>query len=804
MDAFLRFLALQLGARPAAPGEELTPSLRFERPWSQSLGLLVAAAGIALIVKLYLSERGASLGYRLTLATIRSALLLLTMFLVAEAVLVVERVDLPYLAILTDNSASMAREDQYPDPTTQSRVGELVERTEQPDRSRFSIARAWLTEDQGALLRELRRRHRIKLYSVSNAARELAEVNTPEDLEAALERLDEVEPTGDQSELGSGVRQVLTELRGAPPTAILFLTDAQTTRGESLSEVAALAGRKGVPIYPIGVGDDRPPLDLALSDLLVDDVVFVEDVVRFQGKLSSQGFEGEPITIRLFESPADQAESDGREVASVTVPAPPDGQSRPFELVHQPQEVGRYRYRLVAEEQPREDQAENNRLARVISVREDKLKVLLVDGQPRYEYRYLKTFLERRPESVELEVVLQSADPEYSAQDYAALPNFPTASAGDEGLFSYDVVILGDADPLYFSASQIEALARFVTEEGGGLIFSAGAYFNPLSYQGTPLEPIVPVRLEGAVNPLNRGDYVEPFRLRLTSEGRASPIFRLDPSGSAGPEILETLPEHYWYFEAPQPQPAAFVLAEHPTAEGVDGAVPLVAYQFIGAGKSMFLGVDDTWRWRIGVGDRYFGRFWIQTLRFMARSRLNRDRPAELTVDRAVYRHDQPVLVRLRFRNAGLAPASGEVTVELEREGREPERLTLRSAGDAPEQFEGILPSARPGTYVVRMLPPPVLDGEPPTAEFRVEPPADELDRVQLDRAELVRTADRSGGVAYSILETETLLDDLPPARKVPLDTDPPIPLWNDGRLLALFLGLLTTEWVMRKRKQMV
>ena len=94
--------------------------------------------------------------------------------------------------------------------------------------------------------------------------------------------------------------------------------------------------------------------------------------------------------------------------------------------------------------------------------------------------------------------------------------------------------------------------------------------------------------------------------------------------------------------------------------------------------------------------------------------------------------------------------------------------------------------------------------GEVPTAEFRVEPPADERDRVQLDRAELIRAASLSGGQYRSILDADALLDDLPPARKIPLDTDPPIPLWNDWRLLSLFLGLLTTEWVLRKRKQMV
>ena len=804
MTALLRYLALKMGAAPPGPGEELTPALRFERPWSQSALLLVLLLGSFLIVRLYLSERGGSAGYRLMLAGLRISLLALTMVLVAEAVLVVERVDLPFLVVMTDDSASMGREDRYLDEAVGAQAEELAKATNQPDASRFSIARSWLGRDDAALLRDLAERHRIKLYTVSGTAREVADIADPEEVPEALQRLGERSAEGEQSRLGAGLRQVLTELRGAPPTAILVLTDGQTTRGESLSDVAPLAARKGVPLFTIGVGDDEPPRDLALSDLVVDDVVFVDDAVQFRAKLGSRGFEGRAVTLRLLEAPDDGSIGDGGgvEVASITAEAPPDDQASSVELVYRPAETGRFVYTLVAEEQAREDRVENNRVARAVAVREDKIKVLLVDREPRYEFRYLKNFLERRPESVELAVVLQSADSEYSEQDLAALPNFPTETEGADGLFSYDVVILGDADPLYFSPAQLRDLSAFVIEEGGGLVFAAGEFFNPVSYAGTPLEPIVPLQLAGTRNPILGSDPIEPFRMQLTPEGRSSPIFRLADDEATSAEVWRNLPPHYWFLEAPRTQPAAFVLAEHPG--GSEGATPLIAYQFVGAGKSLILGVDDTWRWRIGTADRHFGRFWIQLLRFMARSRLSRDRPAELTADRAVYRSDQAVVLRARFLNPGLAPRSGEVAVELERQGRAPERLVLRAAGESADAFEAILPDPSAGVYRARLLPPPVLDGEVPSADFRVEPPADERDRVQLDRGELIRAAALSGGSYRSILEAEGLLEDLPPARKIPLETDPPIPLWNDWRVLLLFLTLLVTEWVLRKRKQMV
>src|SRR5262249_46088730 len=157
-----------------------------------------------------------------------------------------------------------------------------------------------------------------------------------------------------------------------------------------------------------------------------------------------------------------------------------------------------------------------------VNVRKEKLRVLLVDGEPRYEYRYLKNYLERE-ETIDLSVVLQSSDPEYSDQDRSALPTFPAAK--DE-LFGYDVVLLADADPSYLSSSQVQNLYQFVADRGGGLLFIAGEGFAPLGYRGTPLEGLLPVELADARNPTSVGNAVASFRPELTAEGRTNPIFR--------------------------------------------------------------------------------------------------------------------------------------------------------------------------------------------------------------------------------------------------------------------------------------
>ena len=658
-----------------------------------------------------------------------------------------------------------------------------------------------ILKDSGKLIRELQKQHKVRLYLVSNTARLLAEVDRPEELTQASDLLRKVEGTGSQSRLGDGTRQILTELRGAPPSAIVLLSDGQNTEGEPLSKAAELAARKGVPLFTIGLGSVEPARDLELTELLVDDIVFVDDAVRFQAKLQARGFQGQKVRVRLKErDPSVTDAAAAREIESTEVEVPADGQPKRVELVYRPKTTGERTFILEIEPQPRELQVENNRIERVVTIRKEKLKVLLVESEPRFEFRYLKNYLERE-ESIDLSVVLLSSDPEYSEQDRSALPTFPAAK---DDLFGYDVVIIGDADPAFMSRSQMQNLSQFVTDKGGGILFVAGEAFNPLSYRGTPLETLLPIELSDARNPTAVGNAISSYRPELTIEGRSSPIFRFGETEAASAQIWQGLPELFWYFEAPRRKPAALVLAEHPTVAGSDGKLALDLYQFAGAGKAMFHAFDDTWRWRFRAGDRYFGRFWVQAIRFLARSKLAGQRQAEIQTDRRRYERGQPIRLRVRFPNPGLVPAGGTVSVQVERNGLTPRKLVLDQLPGSRNIFEGALPQAPEGDYEVRLLPPPILEGPIPTATFRVQSPASEFEQVAMNEPELIRVSAATGGKFYNPLTAASLLADLPRPAKVPLDTDPPIPLWNTWPVLGLFLSLITLEWILRKRRQMV
>lgn len=845
-DGIARALASFLVAKPPA-GESITPRIRYEQPWPEWVFLLLAAAGVALIVWLYRRDGSAPSWVKATLTGLRIALFLLAMLFLAEATLVVDRTGLPTLAILIDDSASAEIVDPFAEAKEQTEARSIARAAGRDSASRLSVALGWLVRDDASFVKQLASHQKLRFYRVSDAAVAVADADRVEAVPAALGAIEKLEAKGTQSRLGDAVSSVLSELRGTPPTAILLLSDGQTTDGQRLTDAAETARKAGVPLFTVGLGDERPARDLAISDLQVEEVVFVGDTVRFVARLSAQGFDvptaptaSRPMTnIVLKRAPAGAAGDRLETIESLRVPIPPEGQVQTIELSHRPTAVGLTRFVVEVSPDPRELQLANNRIEREIDVRDQKLKVLYVEGEPRYEFRWLKTYLER-DNTIDLAVLLQSADARYAEQDKSAIYEFPANNDKPDGLLSYDVVILGDVDPSLMNVQQMNDIVDFVTKKGGGLLFVAGELYNPVGFKGKPLEPLLPIRLDEARNPNLAGPPIEPFTPLLTPEGRANPVFRLGDDESTSREIWEALPPLYWYFETPRKQPTAVVLAEHPSKQGPDGNLPIILYHYAGAGKSVFVGFDESWRWRLRTGDQHFGRYWVQMLRFLARSKLLGQKQVEIATDRRRYNRGQSVVVQVRFLNPALAQNIKTMSVQLNKPGQPPQTLLLRPlAGNNPATvFETTLADLAEGSYTVGYLPPPTLSGEPPSAAFQVDPPAGEYAHIEMNRPELTSAARITGGQFFrwderkkrvnpdaapmaapgrgpatvavepepspdESLPEKSLEELLPSPQKVPLDSDPPIVLWNTWPLLVAFLLLIAVEWVVRKRMQL-
>lgn len=782
------------------PGEGTVWSLDSAWPLPPWLTLLLVALAIVVVGIIYWRDAARlSRRYRILLATLRLVILGILLLMIAQLTLSLKRTGLPYLAVVMDDSLSMTIVDHYPDKRRKAMTEQLrnsgLGKTEKTELSRWNLLRTLATERDAELFRGIAAGHKLRTY-FTTAARP----SRRQDIPGILEELKSLTPKGETTRLGAGIRSTLDDLRGAAPAAIVVLTDGINTDGPTLADAAEHARRRGVPLYFVGLGSDRPVRDLKLSDLIVDDVVFVDDVVNFECKLTAAGFAGQKISVVLREK--DKPATPKNILAKAELTAPDDDRPIQVRLQYRPTKVGQFEYVVEVQPLPGESLVDNNRQSRVVQVRKEKIRVLLVQAYPSFEFRYLRNML-RRDETISLHTVLQDADAEQTENDSSALRTFPLRR--DE-LFAYDVVILGDVNPALLSSTAMQNLVDFVDQpaKGGSLILIAGSEYMPIAFRNTPLARLLPFvldRVRVPADPLTEGFVVQP-----TDLGLASPPMQLGDTPDETRRIWKDLPPLYWLLEIPETRAGVRVLAEHPTRTAPDGHhLPVFLFQYVGAGKILFHATDETWRWRYRVGDVYFARYWIQTIRYLCRSKLSdAGHSAILTTDRREYPQGELVQLRVRFADDRLAPAEDDgVTVVVEQTGRKTRRITLHRAAAARGLFEGTLDRPVTGTYHA-WIAAPSLPGQSPAVDFAVVPPPGEFAQVRMDAVAMRNAVEISGGRFYTFDTANRLLDDLPPGRQVPIESLPPRPLWNRWPLLALFLTLLIAEWILRKRRGLV
>ncbi len=685
----------------------------------------------------------------------------------------------------------------------------------------------------------------IRLTDADGKAGDVGAQDDPRSIDRAHKAIAALEAEGKDSRLGGAIRQVLDYYRGSALSAVVMLTDGVTTRDETILQVSEYAAQKGVPLFFVGIGDDHPIRDLKLHDLQVDDVVYVNDTVYFEASLTGAGYKDLTVPVVLKVRDADGRD---KEVDRKRFKVDVKGASVKVRLKHQPTEIGRKLY-IMEVELPKVDRPDkaippiHTRLERTIDVLDSKLiKALYVEGSPRYEFRFIKALLEReRPDekkkrSIDLKVVLLDADQDFPAQDRTALADFPPTK---EELDAFDVVILGDCNPRHpkLGEKRLRNLADFVRGEdskgkkgaktGGGLLMIAGPNFNPHAFADTPLAAVLPI--EPLKAPGETDNIKESYRLQLTPVGRQHPIFRLNADDAENQAVWQKLSPMFWCSEGYRTKPLAEVLAVHPFRKaispnpGQDPRHPLAVQMFVGSGRSMFFGFEETWRWRFRDNEQYFNKFWLGTARYLSRSRITR---TVLRLDRQTpYRIGEPIKVTVQFPDntplpgkPGVKETKTDVRVIVEfrpnaagDEKVDPEIQTLKLAKveGSWSNYSEFFTRTREGKYHFWLSSPDVSkedpSGQKPSADAKVELPPGELERLRMNQEELTQAAEATRGRFYTLVNAGSLPDDLPAGARPSLSTSkPPWLLWNWVPVFLLFLFLLTSEWVLRKRKHLL
>ena len=796
----IQFLLKFLGVKIDAAQEVTSVSLQLRHgDWLGStvfIALLVAAFAWA-VYRYVGGHKELAPARRRWLTGLRLALFSLLLFILLRPVFsftVENRLRRTFIALL-DKSASMEIEDLRNNDADLKRAAfgkgiiERFDQTVDPKRaaevqhiSRAGLVKSVFENRQLDLLNGLKKKYNIEFFQFDRALRESGEDDflkqTPPDSE-----------TAQSTAIGDAIREVTNRKRGQPVAGIFVITDGANNSGSDPLEAAGAAGGDHMPLYVYGVGITSPR-DIIVDSVFTPEVAFIQDEVSVTARLRGQGMKGQTAHLSL--------KLGGEEVASKDVQFSDDGEQE-VPLTFTPQKPGEFD--LTASIPAREDETvkDNNSASQRLRVIDSKIKVLFVEQEPRWEFRFIQSVL-LRDRRVDPRFLLFQADPKLAMGEGSPyLEKFPEK----EALIGCDLVIIGDVDAKSFTPDQIDTLVEFVTKFGGSIVFIAGQQFDPASYANTPLEKLLPVELDSS-SAFQRGVANRPTTLALTGQGRTSPMLRLSPDEQQNAEIWRNFPPVQWINRVSRAKAGAQVLIEDtdPAKANRQSRMPAMAIQQYGVGQVLYIGTDNTWRWRQEGNVGYYPLLWGQIVQRMALAHLlGGSKRTQLSADKQRYTTAERVTVLARLYDKSFNPVSepsvdGSYTVETApgQEGTPKQSVQLRALPDQPGMFRGDFVAMVPGSYKFS------VEGDKETVlGFSVTKPRFELGETAMNEPLLKEMGRVSGGGFFREEDLGTLTGKLSQnderiARVVDAD------IWSSPFYFLVVAMVATAEWVLRKK----
>ena len=574
---------------------------------------------------------------------------------------------------------------------------------------------------------------------------------------------------------------------------VVIASDGDWNEGKPPVQAATSLRLAGVPVFSVPAGNLTPLADVAVSG--VDSAVtgVVAKPFRVPFTIRSSLPREQMVTVEVEASDGQRFTKEVR-LASM--------QSTTDWILWTPATVGDYTLTVRVPPQAGELLPDNNARSVPVAIREEKLRVLIVESLPRWEYRYLRNALSRDP-GVDLACLLfQPGLSQVGGGSKDAIKKFPGSI---EELSKFDVVFLGDVgvDSGQLTDDDCRLLKELVEYQASGLVFMPGWLGHEMSLEATALGDLLPVVLD-QTRPEGTGT-VTPGRFALTDKGRSSLLTRLSDTPDENATVWESLPGFQWYGPVARAKAGSEVLAVHDDVANQSGRIPLLVTRSFGAGKVLFMATDGAWRWRKGVEDKYHYRFWGQVVRWMAyrRSMAKGERM------RLLYTPEQPQTGQVVAIDATVGDTVGEplqsgtVTVTVSAPSGATETIRLAAPGEqgAWGVFSGSWTPREPGSHGVVLA--CAETGDRLEAAVFVQGAAGEeigaraRPEVLEELARLTQGSVTSPAALAELLRALGKLPENPPDLRRER-------LWAHPLTLATLIGLLGLFWVGRKWQGLV
>jgi len=731
--------------------------------WLLPVLIIGFACGLALLVRLRMRDAAPKLqSWRAWVVWgLQSTLVALILLLLWQPAITISALNSQQniIAVVVDDSRSMAIPDSN-------------------GKTRESAALAAL---QGGILSGLQKRFQTRFYRLGNGVRPIG-------------ALKNIAPVETATHIGDGLKQLVTETSGLPIGAILLLSDGgENATGMGRPEIGldalqSLRNRR-LPVHTVGFGKFESAHDVELEDVSVAANAVANARVTATVSMIQHGYEGQKATLTV---------RDGNKMLAareVTLASNGVLQTEPFFFFAGA--AGAKNLRFGIEPLPGEENLSNNAIARPILVSDAKRRILYVEGEPRWEFKFIRRAEEDDP-TVQLVSMLRTSENKIYRQgisDPSELADgFPVRP---EDLFGYAGIIIGSVDAGYFTPLQQELLREYVDRRGGGVLFLGGrSSLSDGGWGASSLNDLLPTFLPAGRNNFHRNSAT----VQLTAEGINSPITRLldDPAKNA--ERWKKLTYLADYQDAGSPKPGATVLVQMNVGHR---KLPMLITQSYGHGRTAIVATGGTWRWQMSepLGDPSHDLFWQQLLRWLVA-----DSPGPVTASMPARNlmDEGHVQLMAQVRDRQFQPATNvQVTGHVVGPEGVNALIELTPSHDTPGLYQTEWTAEKPGTYLAEVTAESV--GNQPqelgrdVLTFQREDGVAENFHTEQNRALLEQLAVQTGGSYWEGSDLKNLPSDIGYS-EAGISVRTTNELWDMPIVFLLLLGLPITEWLLRRK----